>query len=59
MYDKKNENALETIPILRQQKDWMGGVRKRAILADVQYNSRWRNVGWVGQKKYQKFADVI
>ena len=29
--------ALGTIPILRQKKDWVGGVRKMAIFADVQY----------------------
>ena len=27
---------LGTIPILRQQRDWVGGVRKMAYFADVQ-----------------------
>ena len=26
-----------TIPILRKQRDWVGGVRKMEIFADVQY----------------------
>ena len=26
-----------TIPILRQQRDWVGGIRKLTIFADVQY----------------------
>ena len=40
-----------TIPILRQQKDWVGGVRKMVIFADV---------GWVGlSEKVRKCADVI
>jgi hypothetical protein len=29
--------VLETIPILRQQRDWVGGVRKMAIFAADQY----------------------
>ena len=29
--------ALGTIPILRQKRDWVGGVKKMAIFADVQY----------------------
>ena len=37
--------TLEAIPILRQQKDWMGGVRKIAIFADVQYYLCWRRLG--------------
>ena len=37
-----------TIPILRQQWDWVGGVKKMAIFADVQYYLCWRRVsGWV------------
>ena len=31
--------TLGTSPILRQQRDWVGGVRKTAIFADVQYYS--------------------
>ena len=30
--------GLGTIPILRQQMNWVGGVRKVAFFADVQYN---------------------
>ena len=37
-----------TIPILRQQRNWVGGVRKMAIFAYLQYHLCWR---WVGQKK--------
>ena len=37
-----------TIPILRQQRDWVGGVRKIAIFAYFQYYLFWRGVG---QKK--------
>ena len=29
--------SIGTIPILRQQRDWVGGVRKMTIFADVQY----------------------
>jgi hypothetical protein len=29
-----------SIPILRQQRDWVGGVRKMAIFADVQSGLR-------------------
>ena len=37
-----------TIPILRQQRNWVGGVRKMTIFADVQYYLCWRRVsGWV------------
>ena len=43
--------VLGTIPILRQQSDWLGGVRKMANFADV---------GWLGaSEKVQKCADVI
>ena len=37
-----------TIPILRQQRDCVGGVRKLAIFTDVQYYLCWHRVGrWV------------
>ena len=43
--------VLGTIPILRQQSDWLGWVRKMANFADV---------GWLGgSEKVQKCADVI
>ena len=45
--EKKDER---TIPILRQQRDWVGGVRKMENFADVQY-SIYADVGWVGHKK--------
>ena len=36
-----------TIPILRQQRDWLGGVKKMAIFADIHYYLCWRRVyGW-------------
>ena len=37
------------VPILYQQRDWVGGVRKLVIFADVSAISA--DVGWVGQKK--------
>ena len=46
---------LGTIPILRQERDWVGGVRKMAIFADVQYYLF--NVGWVDGS--EKYSDVI
>ena len=43
--------VLGTIPILRQQSDWLGEVRKMANFTDV---------GWLGgSEKVQKCADVI
>ena len=53
-------NAIqETIPILRQQMDWVGVVRKIAFFADVHYYI-YANVGWMGGlEKDQKCADVI
>ena len=57
MYDRKNENALETIPILLQQRDWMDGVRKIAIFADFQYSINADIVD--GSEKVQKCAGVI
>ena len=36
-----------TIPILHQQRDWLGGVKKMAIFADIHYYLCWRRVyGW-------------
>ena len=46
-----------TIPILHQQRGWVGGIRKMAIFADVQYYFCWHRVG--GSKKVQKSADII
>ena len=48
---------LGTIPILRQQRDWVGGVRKMAIFADVHVSTIYADVG--GSEKVQKYADVI
>jgi len=36
MQDKSAEISIGTILILRQQTDWVGGVRKMAIFAAVQ-----------------------
>jgi len=36
MQDKSAEISIGTTLILRQQIDWVGGVRKMAIFADVQ-----------------------
>ena len=38
-----------TIPILRYQRDWVGGVRKMAIIfADLQYYIyKYADVGWL------------
>ena len=47
---------LGTIPILCQQRDWVGGVRKMAIFADIQYYLL-KHGAWA--RKVQKFADVI
>ena len=44
-----------TIPILRQQRNWVSGFRKMAIFADVQYYLCWRRVG--GSEKVQKCAE--
>ena len=43
-----------TIPILRQQRNWVGGVRKMTIFADVQCYSCWHV-----SEKVKKCADVI
>ena len=65
--------TIGTIPILRQQIDLVGGVRKMAIFLDVQYYADLECVnGWVGQEKWSfsrpthppahtpsPFADVI
>ena len=48
---------LGAIPILRQQRDWVSGVRKIAIFADVQYYLCWCRVG--GSEKVHKSSDVI
>ena len=51
-YVSKIDNPIGTIPILRQQRGWVGGVRKMAISADVHYYlSSLRVSGWVGLKK--------
>ena len=51
-----------TIPILRHQRDWVGGVRKMAIIfADLQYYISMLTLGgWVGvSEKVQNYADVM
>ena len=37
---------LGTIPILRQQRDWVGWVRKMAIL--LRFSTIYADVGWMG-----------
>ena len=41
-----------TIPILSQQKEWLGGVRKIVFCADIHYYLCWRRVG------HKKFKNV-
>ena len=48
---------LGAIPILRQQKDRVGGVRNIAIFADVQYYLCWCRLG--GSEKVHKSSEVI
>ena len=43
--------TLGTIPILRQQKDWVGRVRKRPFL--MTFSNVFMLTEWVGQKKYK------
>ena len=45
------KDFLGTIPLLRQQRDWVGGVRKMAIFADVQYCICADKVGRWGLKR--------
>ena len=56
-----SQTALGTIPILLQQRDWVGGVRKVAIFADVQYYLCWRRVGecWATVIQFGDFAAEI
>ena len=52
------KEVLGTIPILRQQKDWVGGFLKMVIFSDVQYCIYADVVdGWVG--KGPNYAEVI
>ena len=45
--------------ILRQQKDWVGGVRKITIFVD-EFSTIYADVGWGGgSEKVQKCSDVI
>ena len=44
---------LGTIPILRQQRDFVSGVRKMAIFADVQYSIN-ADIGRLGGSKKVK-----
>ena len=50
--------VLGAIPILRQQKDWVGGFRKWPIL--LTFSTVFMLIRWVGGvQKGQKYADVI
>ena len=40
---------LGTIPILRQQRNWVGGIRKMTFL--LIFSTFYTDVGWVGKKK--------
>ena len=47
-----------TIPVLRQQKDWVGGSRKWPVL--LTFSTVFMLIRWVGGvQKGQKYADVI
>ena len=50
------------IPILRQQMDWLGGVRNMAIFADLQYCLCWCKVGgwvWRSPKMYWHIIGMV
>ena len=47
-----------TIPILRQQRDWVGGVEKWQFL--LTFSTIYADVGWViGSEKVQIRANII
>ena len=50
-------SALGTIPILRQQRDWVGGVRKMVIFADFSFYADLVCVG--GSENVKQIAEVI
>ena len=51
--------AQGTIPILRQQREWVGRVRIfLPTVSKVNAKVGWVD-GWLGQKKSKKWADVI
>ena len=56
---KSSSPVLGAIPILRKQKDWVGG--GRIFFADVQYYLCCRMVvgGWVGQKMPKMCRRII
>ena len=48
-----------TIPILRQQMNWVGGVRKVSFFADVHYYLFWRRVvGWVRKGPKMRWRNI-
>ena len=54
---------LGTILILRQQREWLGGVKKMSIFADGQYNLWWLRVsvvlgGWVRKSLEIYWRDI-
>ena len=50
--------ALEAIPILRQQNNWVGGSKIRPFL--LMFSTVFMLIRWVGGvPKDQKYADVI
>ena len=49
---------MSKVPILRQQRDWVGGVIKWLIL--MTFSTFYAAVGWVGaSEKFQKCVDVV
>ena len=54
--------SIGTIPILRQQRDWAGVVRKLTFFADFQFYLFWRRLGgWVrrSQKMCRRNVGVV
>ena len=47
--------AKGTMPILRQQRDWVGEVRQMVIFSDVQlFSTNYADVRWEGGSKKSK-----
>ena len=55
---KHTHKTFGAIPILRQHRDWVGGVRKVDFF--LTFSIIDADVGWLGgAKKVPKYADVI
>ena len=49
---------MSKVPKLRQQRDWVGEVKKWLIL--LTFSTIYAAVGWVGEsEKFQKCTDVV